>query len=263
LLYADFPVVPDAGFVDVDISIVKAGGIRRWLFPQAYCLARGEQTPVFSGFSPSKAVSFMEWSLNYAIYAHFSTHLILHAAVVERDGRSLLLLGDSGAGKSTLCAALALSGWRLLSDEMALVGLEDGSIYPIVRPVSLKNESIGVIQGFSPEATIGPVCQTDRKGAVAQMRPPADSVRRMDEPAQPHWIVFVSYSAGASLSMEELTRARSFMEVGRSAFNYHKLGKLGFRLLDRVLDQCACRRIQYGDLREAVAHFDSPLYRPE
>jgi hypothetical protein len=41
--------------------------------------------------------------------------------VLERGGRALLLPAPSGSGKSTLCAGLAFNGWRLLSDELALL----------------------------------------------------------------------------------------------------------------------------------------------
>ena len=43
-----------------------------------------------------------------------------------------------------------VSGWRLLSDEMTLLSTSDGQIYPVPRPISLKNESIDVIQKLSP-----------------------------------------------------------------------------------------------------------------
>ena len=60
-------------------------------------------------------------------------HLLLHAAVVERNGRALVLTGESGAGKSTLAAMMMRAGWRLLGDEFALVGLDDGLLHPLIN----------------------------------------------------------------------------------------------------------------------------------
>ncbi|MEO7679380.1 MAG: hypothetical protein ABIS14_01630, partial [Sphingomonas sp.] len=45
----------------------------------------------------------------------------LHAAAVKTGEGALLLLGGSGAGKSTLSASLAVSGWDVLSDDIALL----------------------------------------------------------------------------------------------------------------------------------------------
>jgi HprK-related kinase A len=261
LLYADFPVVSDGEFVDFYLNVVPVGGVRRWLFPRAYFLIRGQQVSTFGQFPPQLASSFLEWGMNFAVYGQLNSYLILHAGVLERGGQALLILGDSGAGKSTLCAALMLSGWRLLSDEMALVGLDDGLVYPLVRPVSLKNESIAVIQRFCQQATMGPICRTKRKGVVAHVRPPTDSVRRMDMPVPPRWIVFVRYQAETPLRVEEPPRVEAFMELVRSGFNYYQLGEVGFRASCRTLDQSVCRRVHYGNLQEVLAHFEAPCYR--
>lgn len=260
-LYGDFPIVSDPEFVDCYANVVRAGGIRRWLFPRAYFMTRGEHSHTFGRFPIQLAPAFLEWGVNYCIYGEVNYFLILHAAVLERHGGALIILGDSGAGKSTLCATLTLSGWRLLSDEMALIGLSDGLIYPIARPISLKNESIATIQRFAADASFGPICRTPRKGLVAHLRPPTDSVRRMDEPASPRWIVYVHYNAGAALSIEEVPRAKAFIDLVYGAFNYSTLGATGFRLMCQMLDRSDCRRIRYSNLNDAITHFDSSLYR--
>jgi HprK-related kinase A len=81
----------------------------------------------------------LEWGMNWCIASHMHYYLMLHAAVLERDGHALIMPGDPGAGKSTLTAALMLDGWRLLSDEIALIDRNDGLLYGLARPVSLKN----------------------------------------------------------------------------------------------------------------------------
>ena len=63
----------------------------------------------------------------------------------------MLLPAPPGAGKSTLCAGLVHRGWRLLSDELALVDMETGLVRGMARPVNLKNKSIEVIRDFAPE----------------------------------------------------------------------------------------------------------------
>lgn len=257
LLYADFPITPASRFVDFWVNLEPAQGIRRWVFPRAYFLSRGEQELPFGRFPTRLALSYLEWGLNYSIYGDSSSYLILHAAVLERGGQAVVIVGDSGAGKSTLCTALTLSGWRLLSDEMALVDLADGLISPTARPISLKSQSIATIRNLSPEATISPISWTKRKGPVAHLKPPAESVRRMDEPAMPRWIVFVRYSEGSPLTIESVPRVRAFGELLRSAFNYMDLGQAGFQRCSALVESCECHRIQYSKLTEVLAHFDS------
>jgi hypothetical protein len=48
-------------------------------------------------------------------------HEVFHAAVVERDGRAVAIIGASGAGKSTLAAGLVSGGWRYLADDVLAI----------------------------------------------------------------------------------------------------------------------------------------------
>ena len=66
----------------------------------------------------------VEWMrhLLLPLYLDILDHggLPVHAALVERDGRGILLAGRSGIGKSTCCRRLPLT-WRGLADDLALV----------------------------------------------------------------------------------------------------------------------------------------------
>jgi hypothetical protein len=55
--------------------------------------------------------------------------LALHASCVCLSGNALLLCGSSAAGKSTTAAALALRGLPLLTDDIAPIKEDQGSLY--------------------------------------------------------------------------------------------------------------------------------------
>lgn len=78
-----------------------------------------------------------EWGLNWVVAQNAHQFLVIHAAVVERHGRALIFPGAPGSGKSTLCAALLSRGWRLLSDEMALISRQNGEVTPFFRVLSV------------------------------------------------------------------------------------------------------------------------------
>jgi len=200
-----------------------------------------------------QALPVLEWGINLVIALRYHCYLMLHAAVLERGGRALLLPAWPGHGKTTLCAALAHRGWRLFSDEFGLVRPGTRELVPIPRPMPLKNASIDVIRRFAPEAFLGPVIAGTRKGTIAHVRPPAQSVARARETAPAAWIVFPRWEAGATLSLEEMPKSAGYMQLATNAFNYEMLGEPGFETARGLVDGARCYRLVYSDLDEAVA----------
>jgi HprK-related kinase A len=253
LLYADHPIADDSEFADFRVSVDHGAGLRRVWRPQAVFRCDG-----FRPFKPlpvTQALPFLEWGMNWAIAEHGLQFLIVHAAAVERGGRVAILPGQSGSGKSTLCAALAHRGWRLLTDELTLISLADGMIVPLVRPISLKNESIELMRRFAG-ATLSEPAEDTLKGKVALMKPPVTSVARADKSAAPAWIVFPRYAAGEPLRLEPQSKAATFIDLADNAFNYHAHGRRGFELLAAIVDRCACLSLTYSDLDAAIRRFE-------
>jgi HprK-related kinase A len=253
-LYTDYPCLDESEFCDFALDLRRPRSLRRWLRPKITALYDGE--PVFESLPAGHAFPLMEWSLNYCISSHAFEHLSLHAAVVERGGRAVILPAPPGSGKSTLCAALIHRGWRLLSDEMTLVSLTDGCVVPIARPVSLKNRSIEIMSAFAPEAVFCDPTHDTLKGTVAHMRAPSAHVRRMHEPAQPAWIVFPRWQADAPATLRERPKPDTVLELGRNSFNLTVLGRAGFECLTSLVDRSRCFDFTYGHLDDAMQVFD-------
>ena len=255
LHYAYHDLLDASEFVDFRVSIDPPLGARRFISRQA--LFKFDGTTRFRPLPVTQAYPLLEWGLNWCVTSQCHQYLIVHAAVVERSGKALLLPAPPSSGKSTLCAALVASGWRLLSDELALIELGGRSIVPMPRPISLKNRSIEAIARFWPKAVIGDVVPDTLKGSVAHVRPPIESVRRSFEAAVPAWVVLPRYAEGAATELTALSKGEAFMRLVDSAFNYSVHGREGFDTLANVVEACECCAFKYGGaLDEAVALFD-------
>ena len=254
-LYADHELVDAGAFVDFEVRVDAGRGLRRVIRPQARFLFDGESP--FEPLPRAQAWPLLEWGMNWCITALCTDYLILHAAVVERGGRAVILPAPPGSGKSTLCATLVASGWRLLSDELALISPVDASLSPLCRPISLKNESIELIHRFDPDAVFGDVTPGTVKGAVGHMKVRLSDQLRIDETAMPGWIVFPKYVEGAAPALVRRTKGSSLMELGRNAFNYNALGRQGFETLSAVVDRSDCFGFEYSRLDDAVRIFDA------
>ncbi len=253
--YADFPLAEHPAFADFHVHVALH---RTWnLWSREVVFAMDGLVPM-RRLPRNLAVPMLEWGLNWCVAAHCHQYLIIHAGVVEREGRVLLLPGRSGSGKSTLAAGLMLSGWRLLSDELALVRHGDGLVDPLPRPVNLKGQAIQAVQHFDPEAAIGPGRYVDPvDGPLGYLRPTRPSVDRAEEPGRPAWIVFPRYEPGSPLRSRLCRKGSALVELARCAPNYHLLGEMGFDAAVRLVDQCPCYDLRYSDLEEAVKRLGS------
>ena len=258
LLYADYELAEEAEFVDYTVVLEPVGGLRRWYKPQVRFSFDGK--PPFEALPLDHAFPLLEWAMNWCIAGQAHYHLLLHAAVIERDGLAAIMPAPPGSGKSTLCAGLVNRGWRLLSDEMTIIALDTRQIIPLGRPISLKNQSIEVIRAFAPDVVFNRISHETNKGSVTHAKVPPQHLARLAETATARWVVFPKYVAGAPATMAPHSSANSLLELGRNAFNYMVLGAEGFEVLADVVSGCDCFDFSYSNLDEAVLAFDALVH---
>ncbi|MDD2724779.1 MAG: HprK-related kinase A [Methylovulum sp.] len=252
-LYGAFDTLHAEDFIDFNVAIEAPLSIRRYLRPQVNFSLDG-----FIPFKPlpyAQAAAFFEWGLNWCISGNSNQFLIIHAAVVELNKQAFIFPGAPGSGKSTLSAAMVCRGWRLLSDELTLLCVADGLIYPVPRPISLKNQSLDIISQFSPDAVIGSIVHDTLKGSVGHMRPPDNSVDFSAIPAQPAKVIFPKFKLGANTGLIPLSKGKTLLKLAENCLNYSVLGLDGFNALGQLCDASDCYDFSYSDLDEAVALF--------
>lgn len=252
-LYGDFPVNEEK-VRDYHVRVRRPNSFRRCYQPQI--VFEHDRDVPFKPLPASHAFASLEWGMNWCIAGYAHHFLTLHAAVLERNGRAVMLPGEPGAGKSTLTAALSLSGWRLLTDETALVDLETGKLWPMARPINLKNNSIDIIQSFSSDAVFGDKAFDTHKGTVAHLKPSTETVFRMHDPSQIGWIVFPRWQPEGAALFSKRPRADTFVYAAENSFNYSVLGETGFHALERLIRQAECFDFRYAQLDEALRAFE-------
>jgi HprK-related kinase A len=250
-VYGAYPVGSPAGFYDISARLAPVGGVRQLFRPQVKLWIDGDSP--FDPFPADTHFPLLEWGVNWAFAMRGNHHLLLHAGVVERGGRAVVLPALPASGKSTLTAALSTRGFRLLSDEFAVVRLSDAALLPIPRAVALKNESIEIIRAFAPDAVLGPEFPKTRKGRVAHLAPSAASVAGRAVAAVPALVVFPMYTPGVTAEVEPFPKARAFTKLSVNSFNYEVLGPAGFDAVGTLISSCGCYHLRFGDLDSGVA----------
>jgi HprK-related kinase A len=252
-MYGNYPISISGGSYDYDIDISPPSFFRHWI--RRNCVFRLSGDSPFLPMEIGHAHALFEWGLNWAIGSYAHNFLILHSAVLEKNGIGVIFAAESGSGKSTLAAELALTGWRLLSDEMALVD-EDLRLIPCPRPVSLKNQSIEIIMERHPSAMFGPIANDTHKGTIAHLVVPPESIARSCETALPRKIVFPKWKAGADLRIDSLGSGQTALRLIDQSFNYPLLGKAGFIRLAELVSVAEAWEIEFSSLDDISQALD-------
>ncbi|TPG21126.1 HprK-related kinase A [Sphingomonas koreensis] len=252
-LYAGYPE-PDDGIADFTVRLFAARPWRRWLRP-AVMLGGDFVLPEAAPLPLAQGLLAAEMAMNLQMALGQRRYLLLHASVVERDGRALLMSGLSGAGKSTLAALLGARGWRLMGDEFALIEPETGLVHAFPRLISLKNDAIEVMRRAAPDGRFGPLMKATPKGDIRHLVPDARAVAAMGEPAIPALLVFPRF--GFAAAERALGASEVFVRLTQASTNYVALGERGFDALTRLVTTVPARAIDYPDAEAAIAQVEA------
>ena len=252
-LYADYPK-PRDGIPDFTVRLFAARPWRRIMRP-AVMIGGDFVLPEAAPLPLAQGLLAAEMGMNLQMALGQRRYLLLHASVVERDGRALVMTGISGAGKSTLAALLSRRGWRLMGDEFALVDPETGLIHPFPRLVSLKNAAIGVVESAVPDARFGPLLAGTPKGDIRHLVPDAQAIATMDVPAELALVLFPRF--GFEAAEREVAPSEVFVRLTQASTNYVALGERGFDALTRIVQTVPARAIDYPDTDSAIAQVEA------
>ncbi len=254
-LYANYSLADANGAFDFHATLARPRGPRRWLRPKVQFLVDGR--PPFEPLPGRLAPPMLEWGINWCIATRAHHFLLLHSAVVEKNRQAVILPAWPGHGKTTLCAGLVLRGWRLFSDEFGIVTPDSSTLTPLPRLLPLKNESIDVIRQFEPTALLGPSFPKTRKGTVAHLCPPRESIERSDETSQARYIIFPRWRDSSPTQLSPMPLSRSFLMLATNSFNYEVLGESAFRTVGYLLRHCQCYSLLYSNLDDVITLLDS------
>lgn len=249
-LYSDFELAHKQEFIDYRVSIRQSN---IWQRARNQAEFYFDDTTPFETIPTGQAYAFLEWGMNWCVSLHANEYLKLHAAAASRGDAVVVMPGVPGSGKSTLCAALGLNGWRILSDEHAMIDPASTGIVPLCRPVSLKNESIEVIQSYSADAVFGPASLETHKGRVAHMKADLHPDSHSNTPLRARWMVFPKFSRDEPQRLVRRRRSDSFVLAAYHSFNYSLLGEAGFDIMKELVSNVDCFDLVYHDLEWAVA----------
>ncbi len=233
-------------FADYQISIKHSRWHRRVIKPQVEF--RYSHLSPFKPLPLSQAHALLEWGMNWIISTQANHYWLIHAASLEKNGKGIIISASSGSGKSTLCAYLVSQGWRLLSDELALLDPETLKMDGMARPISLKNQSIEVIKPYFEPSHFSQVAVDTHKGTICLLKPPLSSIEQAHKSVEPKLLVFINYNPNEKLFIENVESSVALIEIIQNSFNFGLLNIKGFQCAKRLVKACDTLYVEYSDL---------------
>ncbi|NEQ01531.1 MAG: hypothetical protein F6K59_22215 [Moorea sp. SIO3F7] len=165
--------------------------------------------------------------------------LVLHASIVNINGGAVVFLGDSGEGKSSIAAALHSQGYRIITDDVAPVTLDQGTakVASSFPQIKLSRE-VAKVLGYDQ----------DKLGLLVPKLNKPDYLLNQDftQALLPIRCIYVLVS-GSQLSIKRLKLQEAVMELSRhsrlnSLFDSEKASHL--LQCAQLANQCSVYRLQ-------------------
>jgi len=178
-----------------------------------------------SASDPLAALRTLNHELLQGLMLRARSFFFVHAAVLEWQGRGIVLPGLSRAGKSTLALALLLEGARFLSDELLAFDPARRSARALPRALKIRDECVGYFpelarsfQGtgegrFLPFAALRPDVLADEVPIAA--------------------VIVPRWSEVQELRLEPISRGAALLALAESSLNF---GTHRQESLDRLAD---------------------------
>jgi hypothetical protein len=171
--------------------------------------------------------------------------LMLHAALMSKQGRGLMIGGVSGAGKSSLAAWFIRQGWTYHGDEQMYADAGNRHWEGFVRPLCFKGDWASIFPAV--------VAQPDSATKVGvQTLVPANVFGQEVLPeglVRPGIILFPTFRKGSDFSLTRLPAGQATMRLVQAILNGGNLIHRGLAQAAQIARACPAYAMTYG-------HFD-------
>jgi len=167
-------------------------------------------------------------------YSRIDCLTVLHAAVVARNGRCVLLPAAAGSGKSTLAAALAARGFVFFSDEVAPITRGTHRVLPVPSCIGLKSGAWPVLTPLFPSLATLPVHDRQDGKRVKYLPPPSNSLPTdLDRSLRVHAIMMPHFTGRGHTQLKRLSPAETLCRIATAGYDVN--GPLDTARVDELL----------------------------
>ncbi|MFQ5693590.1 MAG: hypothetical protein ACE5IM_11165 [Nitrospinota bacterium] len=194
----------------------------------------------------------LEWLIVNEVVFNPNPYFLIHAALVSREGRTVLLPGSRRSGKTTLALGLVLRGWRYLSDDISPICPDTLMAVPFPRNFYVRKDVRPLLAADSRREGNGPRVRP-RKPIKEFVSPNRLWEGSLGGPSRVTHIFFPAYRPGATPAIAPLGPAAAVSRLAAHSWGIYLFGKKGVEILADLVGGAECGELTAGPVEETCA----------
>jgi hypothetical protein len=187
-------------------------------------------------------------------------HLLFHAAVIEKEGTTVMFPGEAGSGKTTLVAALLRSGCWFYSDELAVINIDDLNVFPLPLPMSIKPGSVGPLEPYYPGLFNRQIYLRSDGKKVRYISPSSHDLPLAKSSTKVDYLIFPKYCGDAGNKLVEIDKTEALQRLALTGSSNRNFTDRDVKAMISLIDENPCYELAYSDLSHAVSKLNNDIF---
>jgi hypothetical protein len=204
---------------------------------------------------------FVEWIINSLVVRSSrgqDRYCLIHAGVVAKGRKGVLICGRSGSGKSSLSLALMYRhGYQYLTDEIACWDTHTEKIIAYPKSIMLKERGFLRFQETYPKIHTQMWDSKRFSHNVCFFNPTTNAPSRIRKTARIHMVIFPRYRERERLCVSSTPKAQALLNLQKERFDSIGFGRGDFDKLSGLLRGASVNKILYHNVFEAADMIDT------
>ncbi len=217
-----------------------------------YTLSAADKV-IFRGSNPVEALVFLEWFVMNAVVKKNVSYMAFHASALAFGNTGVIFPASSGSGKTTIALALIAQGFQYLSDEVAMIDVEDLTLRPLPRGLAIRENAFHLLQSLNkPPPSVGFYPQAS-SSHVRYFNPTAFIHQASEKPVSVKYVIFLEKpTLSPNTHLKKTQKAMAVSRLLSCSFANRPLAEDNIANCINLLQRTECYALTGDNLQERV-----------
>lgn len=207
---------------------------------------------LYKTVDPLRLLPFLEWHLNNTTLAKLDNYLQVHAGVIAKNGKGIILPASTEGGKTTLIIGLMMRGFKYLSDEVALIDPRTHNIFSFPKNLCLKEGAFNLFDPLRIGIQSKEYYVRSSKGRVCFINPERITPNAIGCPCEVAFLIFPHYNPSNPLELKKISKSEAVLNMAKRLLNLPYFQGEWLDILVELAKKAECYNISVNNLPDTV-----------